>query len=1283
MKETVSIEEGEALANQQTKTEKSRGVKVERYFTKPGKHPFESIKWETRDATIKDAKGNTVFSQQGVEVPSFWSQTATNIVVSKYFRGKIGTEQRESSAKQLIGRVSRTIASWGVEKGYFATEEDSDSFENELAHILINQHAAFNSPVWFNVGVEAKPQCSACFINSVKDDMQSILNLAVTEGMLFKYGSGTGSNLSVLRSAKETLSGGGKASGPLSFMKGFDSFAGAIKSGGKTRRAAKMVILNIDHPDVVDFIMAKAREEKKAWALIDAGYDGSIDGDAYGTIQYQNANHSVRATDEFMKAVVADKEWSTKYITNGKIADTYKAGDLIKKIAEATHICGDPGMQFDTTINKWHTSPNSGRINGSNPCVTGDTKVLTEEGRWIRIDKFLGKETNIITNLGTLGDSKIKGSFETGFKPVYKLTTKNGYELKLTADHKVFTVNRGFIPAAELTKDDRIFLPGENVAELEELENSTFYQMLGIYLGDGCYAKGKRGEGIQLTMDSKRELDILNKFAGYVAESYQRDTHKNSPATISLTQTSGKYTITNTSVINEFRSLVDLSLKGHEKVLSDQIFELPLSAQRYVLQGLFTADGTVANYGGKSQYVALDSTSLQLLKDVQIMLLGFGIKSKLYTDRRAGKLKGMLPDGKGGLKEYEVKEMHSLRISRFGRVKFEKLIGFMPESSKAGRLQKLNQQVGVYKDLPIDPVVSLEYIGEETVYDLTEPITHSFVANGITIHNCSEYMFLDDTACNLSSINLLKCRNEKAEFDVEKFKHIVKVMTISKEIIVGSSSYPTPAIEKNSHTYRTLGLGYANLGALLMSRGLAYDSEDGRNFAAAITSLMSGYAYYISAKMAEAMGPCEGYKVNDEPFRNVIKMHRDAAYKVESKGVPKELLEEGKLSWDLAHEHGSIYGFRNCQISVLAPTGTIAFLMDCDTTGIEPDIALVKYKWLVGGGTIKIVNNTVPEALRRLDYNKKQVDEILGYLKEKDTIEGAPHITEEHLSIFDCAFKPANGTRSIHHMGHVKMIAAVQPFISGAISKTVNVPETATVEEIAKTYIAAWKLGVKAIAIYRDGSKRTQPLTTKVKEKEGGVVVVKSARRRLPQDHDAKTHKFRVGNHEGYLTIGLYEDGSPGEIFINMSKEGSTISGLMDSFSIAVSLALQHGTPLKILIKRFINTRFEPYGYTSNPNIRVARSIVDYIFRWLGVAFLEDKDLQEMGIQIDGPQTQQETKDYKQVTIKSKTNTTGTEKITFDAQSDAPTCSTCGSLMIRSGACYLCFNCGQGTSCAG
>ncbi|HEY4657008.1 MAG TPA: vitamin B12-dependent ribonucleotide reductase, partial [Candidatus Bathyarchaeia archaeon] len=782
--------------------------RYERRLTKQGISPYDTVKWELRDAVIVDQSGKVIFEQKRVEVPASWSQTATNIVASKYFRGKMGTPERESSVRQLIGRVAGTIARWGREGKYFLDEDEAAAFEAELAHILLYQMAAFNSPVWFNLGAEEHPQVSACFIQSVRDDMKSILQLAVNEGMLFKFGSGTGSNLSTLRSSSELLSSGGRASGPVSFMKGFDAFAGVIKSGGRTRRAAKMVILNIDHPDVVEFIWSKAKEEKKAWTLIDAGYDGSVDGEAYGSVFFQNANHSVRVTDEFMHAVAEDKEWKTRYITTGKVAGTYKARDLMRQMAEAAHVCGDPGIQFDTTVNKWHPCPNTGRINASNPC--------------------------------------------------------------------------------------------------------------------------------------------------------------------------------------------------------------------------------------------------------------------------------------------------------------------------------------------------------------------------------SEYMFLDDSACNLASLNLMRFRTPDGEFDVDSFEHAVDIVITAQEILVDNASYPTPAIEKNSHEYRPLGLGYANLGALLMARGLPYDSEEGMNYAATISALMSGRAYSTSALIAKRIGPFRGYRINEKPFLNVIDMHRAHAYKIAESGVPRELLDAAIRSWDVALSFGERFGFRNAQISVVAPTGTIAFMMDCDTTGVEPDIALVKYKWLVGGGVIKIVNNTVPEALKRLGYSKTQAQEILQYLQDHDTIEGAPHLKQEHLQVFDCAFKPAKGTRSIHYMGHVKMMAAVQPFISGAISKTVNMPHDVSAAEIVETYVAAWKMGLKAIAIYRDGSKRTQPLTTTIREEKRelkpGEPVYRPQRRRLPDERAGITHKFTIQGNEGYLIVGLYNDGSPGEIFVVMSKEGSTISGLMDAFSTSISLALQYGVPLRVLVNKFIHT---------------------------------------------------------------------------------------------------------------
>lgn len=905
-------------------TKGTKGLTIRRYFTRPNVHPFDEIEWELRTANISNEKGETIFEQKNVEVPKFWSMTATNVVASKYFHGKINSVERESSVKQLVNRVSRTVTDWGIKGGYFASKEDAETFYAELTYLLVNQYLSFNSPVWFNVGVEVRPQCSACFINSVQDTMESILELAKTEGRLFKWGSGTGSNLSTLRSSKEGLSSGGTASGPVSFMKGYDAFAGVIKSGGKTRRAAKMVILNTDHPDIVDFIKCKSEEEKKAWTLIEAGYDGgfNVPGGAYDSISYQNANHSVRVTDEFMRTVLEDKEWHTKAVLTGKIVETHRARQLMKQIAEAAWVCGDPGMQFHTTINNWHTCPNTAPINASNPC--------------------------------------------------------------------------------------------------------------------------------------------------------------------------------------------------------------------------------------------------------------------------------------------------------------------------------------------------------------------------------SEYMFLDDTACNLASLNLMKFRPDHGEFDVEAFCHAVNISITAQEILVDNASYPTPAIERKSYDYRPLGLGYANLGALLMARGIAYNTDEGRAYAAAITSLMCGQAYKQSALIAKEMEPFKGFAINREPMLNVIQKHGLYAEKIEDQYVPNDLLTASRQAWKDAYTLGKEYGFRNSQATVLAPTGTIGFMMDCDTTGVEPDIALVKYKKLVGGGLLKIVNNTVPLALQKLGYNKEQIEHIIAYIDKNDTIEGAPYLKEEHLPVFDCAFKPANGQRSIHYMGHIKMMAAVQPYLSGAISKTVNMPNDVTPDDIMQAYIEAWKLGLKAIAVYRDGCKRTQPLSTSLETTEKPKF--KPVRRRLPDERQSITHKFSIAGHEGYITVGMYEDGQPGEIFITMSKEGSTISGLMDSFATAVSLALQYGVPLKVLVDKFSHARYEPSGFTNNPEIPIAKSISDYIFRWLGLKFLPKEDQPTPYIPEKNNLTQ-ETKvesaasrdsllTERAIKLTSLNTMETSEKAVFISQADAPPCHDCGSIMVRSGNCYKCINCGETSGCS-
>jgi ribonucleoside-diphosphate reductase alpha chain len=931
MEETTTTTQ-DTLAQKSAPT--SERLTVTRFFTTAGVDPYDTVSWELRDAVIGDASGNAVFEQRSVEIPSTWSQTATNVVVSKYFRGHLGTSSREHSVRQLIGRVCDTVARWGWEDGFFATREDYKIFRDELTWLCLHQHMAFNSPVWFNVGVEAHPQCSACFINSVDDTMESILGLAKTEGLLFKWGSGTGSNLSPIRSSKEKLRGGGTASGPVSFMRGFDAFAGVIKSGGKTRRAAKMVILDIDHPDVVEFINCKAEEEQKAWALIDAGYDGgfNVQGGAYDSVFFQNSNNSVRVSDAFMEAVISGGDWSTRAVTDGAVVETLPARDMMAQISEAAWLCGDPGMQYDTTINDWHTCINTDRIYASNPC--------------------------------------------------------------------------------------------------------------------------------------------------------------------------------------------------------------------------------------------------------------------------------------------------------------------------------------------------------------------------------SEYMFLDNSACNLASLNLMKFRTADGGFEVERFKRAAELTITAQEILVDRASYPTPAIERNSHDFRPLGLGYANLGALLMSLGLPYDSAEGRAYAGAVTALMHGTANLQSSRVARVKGTFAGYKKNEKPFLRVMGKHRDAARKLPASVVPLNLRRAALDVWDKVLEEGAENGFRNGQVTVLAPTGTIGFMMDCDTTGVEPDIALIKYKKLVGGGMIKIVNRTVPLALEVLGYSEGEREEILAYLDREETIEGAPGLKAEHLPVFDCAFQARKGTRTIAPMGHVRMMGAAQPFLSGAISKTVNMPTDASPADIADVYIQAWRLGLKAIAIYRDGCKRTQPLNTGRDEKATAaaepekivekVIEYRPVRRKLPDERQAITHKFSVGGHEGYITVGLYDDGSPGELFITMSKEGSTVSGLMDGFATSVSMALQYGVPVQVLVDKFTHMRFEPSGYTGNSDIPYAKSLMDYIFRWLDLRFGEAamaKKQESLPFTsatvsaVSAPEPVSAPAAAGTPSVHSKPEDSH-EREVFNTQADAPPCHVCGSIMVRSGACYKCFNCGATSGCS-
>ncbi len=970
---------------------KGMGLKISQLFCPADTDPFDTVGWEVRSAAIKDESGKVLFEQTDCEIPESWTQLATNVVVSKYFYGEPGTSERENSVRQLIHRVTRTIADWGIADGYFDTAADGESFYNDLSWLCLHQYGAFNSPVWFNVGLFQEygvtgakctwnfnpetqqveqpenpyefPQGSACFIQSVGDNMEDIMRLASSEAMLFKFGSGTGTDLSTIRSSREKLSGGGTPSGPLSFMKVYDSIAGVVKSGGKTRRAAKMQSLKVTHPDVLEFIECKWNEEKKAHALIREGYESNFNGEAYSSVFFQNANLSVRVTDDFMQAVRDEKPWTTTWVSQKATGTppTYDAREVLNRMAECAWHCGDPGVQYDTTINNWHTCPNSGRINASNPC--------------------------------------------------------------------------------------------------------------------------------------------------------------------------------------------------------------------------------------------------------------------------------------------------------------------------------------------------------------------------------SEYMFLDNTACNLASINLMKFRRKDGTFDVDRFVTTCRLFFIAQEILVGHASYPTAEIAENSHLYRPLGLGYSNLGSLIMTAGAAYDSDEARSICGSLTALLHGAGNLASAEMAGVVGPFEGFETNRDPMLAVMEKHRAAVDKISDAG-PAYLKEAARGLWDKVIELGERYGYRNAQATVLAPTGTISFMMDCDTTGIEPDIALVKYKQLAGGGMLKIVNRSVALGLQTLGYNAEQVAAIIEFVDENDTIEGAPFIKNEHLSVFDCAFKPAKGTRSIAWQAHVQMMAAAQPFLSGAISKTVNMPADVTAKDIADAYFWGWELGLKAIAIYRDGSKQSQPLSTKSETQKDAdavktKVVYKPRRERLPDTRQSITHKFNIAGHEGYLNVGLYPDGRPGELFITMAKEGSTVGGLMDAFGTAISMSLQYGVPIEVLVNKFSHTRFEPMGHTTNPDVRIAKSVVDYIFRWMGVTFLagyreasagqgkaeglpsivsrpvddsfgtamradgngaldrevftsanyqlteraiDNESLQRAGVALPSPESN------------GKSANRDSQFAGF--QSDAPSCDNCGSITVRNGNCYLCHNCGNSMGCS-
>ncbi len=1368
-----------------TKARGRLGMLVPRVFSKEGVRPFDEVDWDLRTAEIKDERGRAIFQQVDCQIPRTWSQLATNVVVSKYFYGDVAAGngspadgKREFSVRQLVDRVTRTIADWGKADGYFATTEDADRFYDELTALCLHQYGSFNSPVWFNVGlyhqygiagpannyrwdeetravIKAEsayeyPQSSACFIQSVSDDMDGIMKLATSEAMLFKFGSGTGTDLSTLRSSREKLSGGGKPSGPVSFMRVYDAIASVIKSGGKTRRAAKMQTLKCWHPDILEFIECKTNEEKKAQTLIRAGYEANFNGAAYSSVMFQNANLSVRCSDAFLRAAETHADWTTRSVTTGRPMETYKARTLLDKIAEGTWLCGDPGVQYEDTIQRWHTCPNTAPINSSNPCVTGETLVSTAEG-YRRIADLVGQEAILVDRDGIR--RPIDRIFPTGRKPVYRLTTAAGYQLRLTADHRVFTVNRGDVPACELTKADRIALNPVGFGS-DDLD-PRMAEVVGLMLGDGCISRSPRdGEPItMLTMGSELEASIVAEVRDRL--NLFKDGHSDGRTRRSIEVSEGGIaTVTRLSTgsrvvaeVLERYAVLDRSSAG--KRLTDAAFGLSRSAIAGLLRGLFTADGCVYNYGTKSQSISLESVSLEMIRQVQLLHLGFGIKAKLYTNRRAGPLVALMPDGKGGVKEYPVQQVHSLRISRSSRIRFEKEIGFWPGSAKQARLELLNQTVATYADRMDDPVASVVYEGEEDVFDLTEPATSHFGANGLVVHNCSEYMFVDDSACNLASINLMKFVREDGGFDVDRFRAACRIFITAQEILVDHASYPTEKIAANSHKFRPLGLGYANLGSLIMASGLPYDSEQGRGLAGAITAIMHGQAYLTSSEHAAHVGAFEGFAVNREPMLRVMEMHRDAIAGIDA-SAPADLVEAARSIWAECLESGREHGYRNSQVTVLAPTGTIAFMMDCDTTGIEPDIALVKYKQLAGGGMLKIVNRTVPMALKKLGYDEPQIRGVLDHIDANDTIEGAPGLKESDLPVFDCAFAPPQGGRSIHYRGHLGMMSAVQPFLSGAISKTVNMPTEATVEEIRDAYLEGWRMGLKALAIYRDGSKGSQPVSTKSESSkesaaspspvsgsgsEAGMVVrpiepapasvpVPTAgqprRERLPYTRRSLTHKFDIQGHEGYINVGFYPDGRPGELFITMAKEGSTIGGLMDVLGTAISIGLQYGVPLEVFVNKFAHSRFDPAGFTKNPDIPIAKSIADYIFRWMGMEFIagyreanapkrstpEPEPTPVMPVlKVNGHRTatiadlehaeaEMGTSRHHSDPPESSESRLAAGELSVDAglgeqdrqfahfQSDAPPCDNCGALTVRCGTCYRCFNCGNSMGCS-
>ncbi len=1465
-----------------------KGLTMRRIHTRAGVHPYDEVTWERRDIVMTNWRDGSVnFEQRGVEFPDFWSVNAANIVTTKYFRGAVGTPQREHSLKQLVDRVVGVYVAAGREHGYFASGKDAEVFEHELTYALIHQVFSFNSPVWFNVGTASPQQVSACqpydalvsttaglvpigrlvdddavgtkvhdahgttrivatkangvkevlrlhtragyaldvtpdhlvwrakdlvigeftvagfvrpgdcllhvepdvggsdrrlvevskierlgemevydiqtesgeylaghvrvhncFILAVDDTMDSILEWYREEGLIFKGGSGAGVNLSRIRSSKELLSSGGTASGPVSFMRGADASAGTIKSGGATRRAAKMVVLDVDHPDVEEFIETKAREEDKIRVLRDGGFDMDLGGKDITSVQYQNANNSVRVSDEFMRAVEDGKSFDLAARQTGETVATVDARTLFGKMARAAWECADPGIQYDGTINDWHTCPESGRITASNPCFPADQRVLTDQGL-IRIGDLVARAaagqsfavyTNDVTSQSAPAD-RVEATIPsrylvTGSNEVVELRFSDGSRLRCTPGHRIWTADRGWAHAEDLTADDRVVrslqyaaraaadprIPARALAAAASARSRKpialpvkWDEELGHYLGwlvgDGCVTD--QNAVTVYGGDDDRD-EALPRHREFIA----RITGFDAKPSIQANGTR-QLRVTRDGFIAFVRALGVSSERAPAKHVPDAIYEAPEEALIGFLQGLFDADGCAVSMRNGTRYVGLGSRSEELLLGVQELLASLGIASRIYqTGTKVRSFSYVRKDGSAASYGSDGPSF-DLRITGRSLREFGARIGFSLPAKERKLLTIIASTTWYDKDETVR-LVSRESRGFETTYNLTEPRNHSYIVGGTVVANCSEYVHLDNSSCNLASINLLKFLRNDDTFDVERFQRITELIITAMDISICFADFPTEKITATTRAYRQLGIGYANLGALLMATGHAYDSDDGRAIAGAITSLMTGTAYRRSAELAKVVGPYDGYPRNEAAHKRVMAKHAEASARIRPLGgIDDAILAAANHAWQDCLALGETNGYRNAQSSLLAPTGTIGLMMDCDTTGVEPDLALVKFKKLVGGGSMQIVNQTVPRALKNLGYQPEQAEAIIEYIAEHGHVVDAPGLRREHYDVFDCAM----GERAISPMGHVRMMAAVQPALSGAISKTVNLPETATVEDIEKIYSEGWKLGLKALAIYRDNCKVGQPLSvSKRKPAEAAQPAVaphesRPVRKRLPKKRSATVTRFSVAGAEGYMTASEYPDDGVGEVFLKLGKQGSTLAGVMDAFSVAISVGLQYGIPLESYVAKFTNMRFEPAGITDDPDIRIASSVIDYIFRRLALDHLPFDQRADLSIlsaaertaQLAGedPEASAEEPDpvemaqsvpvehaHQQAEQTAAERVAGAGRLAEPHSStelieshqgrsaDAPLCLTCGTKMRPAGSCYVCEGCGSTSGCS-